>query len=87
MQEEMKEYATFTTTDKEGNEMEMAVMDEFEFEHKNYVVGALIEEDTIKEDGLFIFKVKEVGEEIKVEKITNPTEYQKIAQAYMEMEE
>lgn len=87
MQEEMKEYATFTTTDKEGNEMEMAVMDEFEFEHKNYVVGALIEEDTIKEDGLFIFKVKEAGEEIKVEKITNPTEYQKIAQAYMEMEE
>jgi len=86
MQEEFKEYAIFTTTNKDGKEIEMAVMDEFEFEHKTYVVGALIEGDTINEDGLFIFKVKEMGEEIKVEKISNPTEYQKIAQAYMEME-
>lgn len=87
MQDEFKEYTTFTTTNKEGNEIEMAVMDEFEFEHKNYVVGALIEDNTINEDGLFIFRLKEMGEDIKVEKISNPTEYQKIAQAYMEMEE
>lgn len=86
MQEEFKEYITFTTTNKDGNEIEMAVVDEFEFEHKNYVTGALIEDNTINEDGLFIFRVKEAGEEIKVEKITNQTEYQKIAQAYMEME-
>ena len=86
MQEEFKEYITFTTTDKAGNEIEMAVMDEFEFEHKHYVVGALIEENTINEEGLFIFRVREMGEEIKVEKITNQTEYQKIAQAYMEMD-
>ncbi len=87
MQEEVKEYTIFTTTNKEGNEIEMAVMDEFELEHKNYVVGALIEEDTIKEDGLFIFRVKEMAEDIKVEKISNQIEYQKIAQAYMEMED
>ena len=86
MQEEMKEYATFTTTNKEGNEIEMAVIDEFEFEHKNYVVGALIEEDVVNEDGLFIFRVKEVGDDIKVEKITNPSDYQKIAEAYMSMD-
>ena len=86
MQEEMREYATFMTTNKDGEEIEMAVIDEFEFEHKNYVVGALIEEDTVKEDGLFIFKVKEVKEEIIVEKISSQTDYQKIAQAYMEME-
>ena len=86
MQEEFKEYATFTTTNKEGREIEMAVMDEFEFEHKNYVVGALIEGDTVNEDGLFIFRVKEMGDDIKVEKISNPTEYQKIAEAYMDME-
>lgn len=87
MQEELKEYATFITTNREGKELEMAVMDEFEFEHKHYVVGALIEDNTILEDGLFIFRVKETGEEIKVEKIANPEEYQKIAQAYMEMED
>lgn len=87
MQEEFKEYITFTTTNKEGNEIELAVVDEFEFEHKNYVVGALIEDNAVNEDGLFIFLVKEMGEDIKVEKIANPTEYQKIAQAYMEMED
>ena len=86
MQEEFLEYNTFTTTNKDGNEIEMAIVDEFEFEHKHYVVGALIEENTINEDGFFIFRVKEMGEDIKVEKISNPTEYQKIAQAYMEIE-
>lgn len=87
MQEEFKEYATFTTTNKEGQEIEMAVMDEFEFEHKNYVVGALIEDNTINEEGLFIFRIKEMEDDIKVEKISSTTEYQKIAQAYMEIEE
>ena len=86
MQEELKEYATFVTTNRDGNEIEMAVTDEFEFEHKNYVVGALIENDTVNEDGLFIFKLKEAGDEIKVEKITSQVDYQKIAQAYMEMD-
>ncbi len=85
MQEEIKEYNTFVTTNKEGEEIEMAVMDEFEYEHKNYVVGALIEDNTINEEGLFIFRVKEISDEIKVEKINNQEEYQKIAQAYMEM--
>ena len=72
--------------DSQGNEIEMAVIDEFEFEHKNYVVGALIENETVNEDGLFIFKLKEAGDEIKVEKITSQVDYQKIAQAYMEMD-
>lgn len=86
MQEEFKEYATFITTNKEGMEIEMAVVDEFEFEHKNYVVGALIEDNTINEEGFYIFRLKESGDDIKVEKIVNQSEYQKIAEAYMEME-
>ena len=86
MQDEVREYTTFVTTNKEGKEIEMAVIDEFEYEHKPYVVGALIEEDTVKEDGLFIFKLKSAEDEIVVEKIINPDEYQKIAQAYVDMD-
>lgn len=86
MQEEVKEYITFTTTNKNGETVEMAVMDEFEFEHKNYVVGALIVDDVINEEGLYIYRVKTVGDDFTVEKITNQIDYQKIAQAYMEME-
>ena len=56
--EDFKEYATFTVTNKDGEEVELAVVDEFDFEHKHYVVGALIEGDTINEDGLFIYSRK-----------------------------
>ena len=86
MQDEIREYVIFTTTNKEGNEIELAVVDEFEYEHKPYVVGALIEDDTVNEEALFIFKLKSANEEIIVEKISNPDDYQMIAQAYMEIE-
>lgn len=87
MQDEMKEYAIFTTTNKDGETVEMAVVDEFEFEHKNYVVGALIVDDVIVEEGLYIYRVKTTEDDFVVEKITNQVDYQKIAQAYMEIAE
>ena len=65
--EDFKEYATFTVTNKEGEEVELAVVDEFDFEHKHYVVGALIEGDTINEDGLFIYKAKITEDDFTVE--------------------
>ena len=36
MEKEFDEYITFTTTTKDGSEVEMAVMDEFDFEGKHY---------------------------------------------------
>lgn len=86
MEEEFEEYNTFTIKDKDGNDVEMAVVDEFEFENKNYVVGAVIEGDTINEDGVYIFKVKVTEDDFEVEKITNKIDYENIARAYMEME-
>ena len=85
--EDFKEYATVTVTNKEGEEVELAVVDEFDFEHKHYVVGALIEGDTINEDGLFIYKAKITEDDFTVEKITNKLDYEKISKAYMEMDE
>lgn len=87
MQDEIKEYVTFTTTNKDGETVEMAVVDEFEFEHKSYVVGALIVDDVIHEEGLYIYRVKTTADDFVVEKISNQVDYQKIAQAYMEMED
>ena len=83
---ELQEYATFTITTKDGAEIEMAVVDEFEFEKKHYVVGAVIEDDVVKEDGLYIYRSVFKGEDFSVEKITNPTDYQKIAEAYMNLQ-
>ena len=87
MEKEFDEYITFHVTTKDGTEVEMAVVDEFDFENKHYVVGAVIQNDTICEDGLYIYKSVIEGEDFKVEKITREFEYKRIAEAYMEMEE
>ena len=87
MADEFMEFTTFTTTDKDGNTIEMAVVDEFEYEHKNYVVASIIENDTINEDGMFIFMGKVIDGELSVEKIADEKEYEKIANAYLDMED
>lgn len=85
MENEFQEYNTFTVTTKEGTEVEMAVIDEFEYERKHYVVGAIIENDTINEDGMYIYRSVINDEEFSVEKIDSEAEYMKVAKAYMEM--
>lgn len=83
--DEFKEYATFTITTSEGEEVEMAVVDEFSFENKSYVAAARIVDDTIDEEGLYIYRVIVSEDDFSVEKITNKVDYEKIAKAYMEM--
>ena len=51
MENEYNEYATFHITAKDGSDVEMAVVDEFDFENKHYVVGAVVNDDTIMDDG------------------------------------
>ena len=85
MENEFQEYITFTTTTKDGAEVEMAVVDEFEFERKHYVVGAIIEGETINEDGMYIYRSVISGEEFSVEKIDSEAEYMKVAEAYLKI--
>ena len=84
---EYNEYVTFSTTAKDGTVLEMAVVDEFDYEGKHYVVGALIEGDAIAQEGRYIYRSVITGDDFKVEKIRNHVDYNRIAQAYMEMEE
>lgn len=85
MSEEFDEYTIFTVTDRNGNEVEMAVIDEFEFDHKEYVAAAQVDGDILMEDGVFIFKVKDT-EEFEVEKITDADEYAKVSESYINMD-
>lgn len=87
MENGYNEYATFTVTTKNGSEVEMAVVDEFDFEDEHYVVGALIEGDTISDEGRYIYRSVMDGEDFTVEKIKKEFDYNRIAKAYMEMEE
>lgn len=86
MEENYQEYVTFATKDKDGNDIEMAVVDEFEYSRKNYVVTAIVTGDEIAGDERFIYRVKP-GTEFAVEKITVPGEYEEVANAYLEMED
>lgn len=87
MEYEYNDYVTFHVTAKDGSDVEMAVVDEFDFEHKHYIVGAVIKDDIIVEEGRYIYRSIINGDEFTVEKIINEVDYQRIAEAYMNMEE
>ena len=87
MKNEFNEYLTFHITAKDGSDVEMAVVDEFDFENKHYVVGAVVKDDTIMDDGRYIYESIVNGDDFTVEKIKREFDYNRIAKAYMEMEE
>lgn len=80
---ETEQYVTFTTEISAGEEVEMVVLLEFEFEKKEYVAAGILDGDEVKE-GVYLFKVKD-GEEFAVEKLRNKFEYNKVSKAYLEM--
>lgn len=87
MENEFSEYITFHVISKDGIDVEMAVVDEFDFEEKHYVVGAIVKDDTILDDGRYIYQSIINGDDFTVEKIKREFDYNRIAKAYMEMDE
>lgn len=81
---EVKEYVTFEIKLQDGSVAELAVVDEFEYDKKNYVAAAQVINDTISSEGLFIYKVLP-GNEFAVAKITDPKEYEAVTNAYLEL--
>ena len=87
MENNFEEYITFHVTASDGSDVEMAVMDEFDFENEHYVVGAVIKDDTIDDEGRYIYKSVIKGDTFTVEKIKREFDYKRIAEAYMSMDE
>jgi len=85
MEHEFQEYVTFHVTTKDGTEVEMAVVDEFDFEKDHYVVGAIVENDTINDDGRYIYRSIMNGDDFTVEKIKREFDYKRIAEMYLRM--
>ena len=69
MEEMMEEYVTFHVTAKDGSDVEMAVVDEFDFEEKHYVVGAVVKDDTIDDEGRYIYECIMDGDDFTVQQI------------------
>lgn len=86
-EEEMVEYDTFTY-DLNGKVMEWAIVDNFEFEDKKYIVCQEVLGDTLSEEGLYLFEsVSEEGEEITVKNIDTEEEYERAVDAYCALED
>ena len=51
------------------------------------MVGAVVQDDTILDEGRYIYLSKIQEDGFTVEKITREFEYKRIAEAYMEMED
>lgn len=79
-------FVTFFVTAKDGSTVEMAVVDEFDFENRHYLVSAVVKDDEIIEEGRYIYRCILKDNDFEVEKITREFEYKRIAEAYMNME-
>lgn len=79
------EFVTFETTISTGETVEMAVIEEFEFEKKNYAACAQVVNDEVDMDGLFIYRINGEDDNFTAEKIEDSDEYSRVAEAYLEL--
>ena len=86
MENNVQEYVTFETTTKDGASIEMAVVDEFEYKKQHYVAAAVINDDMINEDELYIYRSILGEDDFSAEQITDLKEYEEIANAYLDMQ-
>ncbi len=87
MSEEFQEYVTFHTTARDGSDVEMAVVDEFDFKKKHYIVACVVKDDTLDESGQYIYQAVVNGDDFKAVKITNAIDYKNISEAYLQMDQ
>ena len=80
------EFVTFIVKAADGQDVEMAIVDEFDFENKHYIVAARVVDDAISNEGQYIYRAKITEDDFVPEKITNHVDYERIVNAYMEME-
>ena len=81
------EYITFHIAARDGRDVEMAIVDEFQYKKKTYIVSAVVEDDSLSGEGRYIYRYLLTGDDFKVEEIHNRFEYEEVVKAYMNMEE
>ena len=83
---EENSYVTFHVTARDGRDIEMAVVDEFVCDRKQYVVGAVVENDVIRDDGQYIYRCEVSEDDFRVFEITSEVELRKVSEAYLAMD-
>ena len=85
-EEEMVEYDTFTY-ELNGKVMEWAIVEEFPFEEKTYIICQEVLGDTLSDEGLYLFEGVSEGDEITVKNIDSEEEYNRVVDAYCALTE
>lgn len=81
LNEQMEEYTTFVIKMSDGKEHEFAIVEEFDFEEKHYILVSEVKGDEITE-GVYLFHGESKGEDFFVEEIEDKEEYARITAAY-----
>lgn len=79
--DEYMEYETFMITMSDGKEQECAIVDEFDFEGKHYILAAEVHDDQVAE-GAHLCRSREDEEGFVVERIATKEEYVRAVKAY-----
>lgn len=85
-QQEFFDVETITLPLEDGQDMECAILDEFETEGISYMVVAPLVNDTIGEE-TYIYRFREDGEDVIVEYIDDEEELRHAAQVYEQLVE
>ena len=84
MSEQLLEFDTFHL-ELNGKDIEFAITEEFDFEGKHYILCGEVTGDEINDEEVYLFRAVVEAEEITVESIDYEEEYDRIVEAYYEM--
>lgn len=79
--DEFQVYDTVMITISDGSEKEFAIMEEFDFVGKHYIVVSPVENNEVQE-GLYIYRAVASGEELEVSRIEDAEEFGKVSTYY-----
>jgi uncharacterized protein YrzB (UPF0473 family) len=84
--EDEMSFETFFLPMEDGTEQEFAILDEFEFEGKGYILVSAVEDDELSEE-LVLYNCEYDGDDMIINYIEDEEEYKRVAEAYDAMEE
>ena len=74
-------YDTVMITVSDGTEKEFAIVEEFDFEGKHYIVVSPVVNHDVQE-GLYIYSAVVSGEELEVSRIAAAAEFENVSACY-----
>ncbi len=84
--EEEMSFETFILPMEDGTEQEFAILDEFEFEGKGYILVSAVEDDELS-DEMVLYNCEYDDEDMIINYIEDEEEYKRVAEAYDAMAE